>query len=39
MGKFIVPNIFIAGTKAKAQEVNENFASIQEELEKSLKRR
>lgn len=34
MGKFIVPNIFIAGTKAKAQEVNENFASIQEELEK-----
>ncbi len=34
MGKFIVPNIFVAGTKAKAQEVNENFASIQEELEK-----
>lgn len=34
MGKFIVPNIFIAGTKAKAQEVNENFVSIQEELEK-----
>lgn len=34
MGKFIVPNIFVAGTKAKAQEVNENFVSIQEELEK-----
>lgn len=34
MGKFVVPNIFVAGTKAKAQEVNENFASIQNELEK-----
>ncbi len=34
MSKFVVPNIFIAGTKAKAQEVNENFASIQDELEK-----
>lgn len=34
MGKFVVPNIFVAGTKAKAQEVNENFTSIQNELEK-----
>lgn len=34
MSKFVVPNIFVAGTKAKAQEVNENFASIQDELEK-----
>lgn len=34
MSKFVVPNIFIAGTKAKAQEVNENFSSMQDELEK-----
>ena len=27
MSNFIVPNTFIPGTKAKAQEVNENFKS------------
>lgn len=32
MSNFIVPNTFIPGTKAKAQEVNENFSSIQNEL-------
>ena len=32
MSNFIVPNTFIPGTKAKAQEVNENFTSIQNEL-------
>ena len=32
MSNFIVPNTFIPGTKAKAQEVNENFVSVQEEL-------
>ena len=32
MSNFIVPNTFVPGTKAKAQEVNENFAAIQEEL-------
>jgi len=32
MSNFIVPNTFVPGTKAKAQEVNENFTSIQNEL-------
>ena len=32
MSNFIVPNTFVPGTKAKAQEVNENFVSIQNEL-------
>ncbi len=31
---FNIPNIFTAGTKAKADEVNENFTSIQNELNK-----
>jgi len=31
---FNVPNIFTPGTKAKADEVNENFSSIQDELNK-----
>ncbi len=32
MSNFIVPNTFIPGTKAKAQEINENFSAIQDEL-------
>ena len=32
MSNFIVPNLFIPGTKAKAQEVNENFSAIKDEL-------
>lgn len=32
MNNFVVPNTFVPGTKAKAQEVNENFVSIQDEL-------
>ena len=32
MSNFIVPNTFVPGTKAKAQEVNENFSAVQEEL-------
>ena len=32
MSKFIVPNTFVPGTKAKAQEVNENFTAVQNEL-------
>ena len=32
MSNFIVPNTFVPGTKAKAQEVNENFVSVQDEL-------
>ncbi len=31
---FNIPNIFTAGTKAKADEVNENFTTIQDELNK-----
>lgn len=31
---FNIPNTFTAGTKAKADEVNENFASIKDELNK-----
>ena len=31
---FNIPNTFTAGTKAKADEVNENFTSIQDELNK-----
>ncbi len=31
---FNIPNIFTAGTKAKADEVNENFSAVQEELNK-----
>lgn len=32
MSKFLVPNTFVPGTKAKAQEVNENFSAVQNEL-------
>lgn len=32
MSNFVVPNIFIPGTKAKAQEVNENFLAIVDKL-------
>ncbi len=32
MSNFIVPNTFVPGTKAKAQEVNENFVAVQDEL-------
>lgn len=32
MSRFIVPNTFIPGTKAKAQDVNENFTAIQNEI-------
>lgn len=32
---FNVPNTFVAGTKAKADEVNENFASLQNEINKN----
>ncbi len=38
MSNFIVPNTFVPGTKAKAQEVNENFASVQEELNKKAEK-
>lgn len=31
---FNIPNVFTAGTKAKADEVNENFSAVQEELNK-----
>ena len=34
MSNFIVPNTFVPGTKAKAQEINENFIAIQDELNK-----
>jgi microcystin-dependent protein len=33
---FKVPKIFAAGTKAKADEVNENFAAIEKEINQSL---
>lgn len=36
MSNFIVPNTFVPGTKAKAQEVNENFIAIQNELNQKL---
>lgn len=29
---FNIPNIFVAGTKARADEVNENFSSLEEEI-------
>lgn len=32
---FNIPNTFVAGTKAKADEVNENFTSLQNELNKN----
>ena len=32
MSNFVVPNTFVPGTKAKAQEVNENFTAVQNEL-------
>jgi len=32
MSNFIVPNTFVPGTKARAQDVNENFSSVQDEL-------
>lgn len=31
---FSIPNTFVAGTKAKADEVNENFVSVQNEINK-----
>ena len=36
MSNFIVPNIFVPGTKAKAQEVNENFSEVKKELDKKV---
>ncbi|MBR2525784.1 hypothetical protein IKE67_04905 [bacterium] len=36
MSNFIVPNTFVPGTKAKAQEVNENFVAVQNELNQKL---
>lgn len=36
MANFKVPYEFIAGTKAKAEEVNSNFSAIKEELNKKL---
>lgn len=38
MSNFIVPNTFVPGTKAKAQEVNENFVSVQDELNKKAEK-
>jgi len=32
---FNIPNTFVAGTKAKADEVNENFTSLQNEINKN----
>ncbi|MBR1681126.1 hypothetical protein IJ707_04980 [bacterium] len=32
MSNYIVPNTFVPGTKARAQDVNENFISVQDEL-------
>ncbi len=32
MSNFIVPNTFVPGTKARAQDVNENFVAVQDEL-------
>ncbi len=32
MSNFIVPNTFVPGTKARAQDVNENFIAVQNEL-------
>lgn len=32
MSNFLVPNTFVPGTKAKAQDVNENFSAVQNEL-------
>ena len=32
---FNIPNTFVAGTKARADEVNENFTSVQNEINKS----
>ena len=32
MSKFLVPITFVPGTKAKAQDVNENFSAVQNEL-------
>ena len=32
---FNIPNTFVAGTKAKADEVNENFTSVQNEINKN----
>jgi len=32
MSNFIVPNTFVPGTKARAQDVNENFIAVQDEL-------
>ena len=36
MSNFMVPNTFIPGTKAKAQEVNENFSAIKDELNSKI---
>ena len=36
MANFKVPYEFVAGTKAKAEEVNSNFSAIKEELNKKL---
>ena len=36
MANFKVPYEFVAGTKAKAEEVNTNFSAIKEELNKKL---
>ncbi len=38
MSNFIVPNTFVPGTKAKAQEVNENFIAVQDELNKKAEK-
>lgn len=32
MSNFLVPNTFVPGTKAKAQDVNENFSAVQNEI-------
>jgi len=32
MTDFMIPNVFIAGTKAKAYEVNENFEAIRKQI-------
>ena len=36
MANFKTPYTFIAGTKAKAEEVNENFSAIKDELNKKI---
>ena len=36
MANFKTPHTFVAGTKAKAEEVNENFSAIKDELNKKI---